>query len=109
LREAFALALRPPRFEGAVSVADWGRLCAHRPKDNPQSAPPTVPLELLGGDPELYEVNVFDYVALATSAIAIVLSVLLVPKERIALRVVSIILASVSTLAALGWIVVNGF
>ena len=60
---------------------------------------------LLGGDYATYEVNMFDWLALFTSAVALVLSFILVPKARLALRVASAIVSGVVAFVALGWIV----
>jgi len=64
---------------------------------------------ILGGDYALREVNIFDHLALFTSAAAIILSIALIPKERMALRVVSICVSGFSAISALGWVAAYGF
>lgn len=64
---------------------------------------------ILGGDYVLEEVNFFDYLTLISSFVALVLSIVLVPKERLALRIVSIIASSLLAVSALGWITTHGF
>ena len=59
---------------------------------------------ILGGDYYLQEVNIFDWMALIGGVVAAVLSFAIIPKERMTLRVVSIILGVMMALAALSWI-----
>jgi len=63
---------------------------------------------ILGGDPFYEEVNLFDYIAVAFGIIAIALAIIFIPKARAMLRVMSIVLASISTLSAVAWIVLYG-
>ena len=64
---------------------------------------------ILGGDAFIYEVNVFDWAALFTSLAALVLSFILVPKERVALRATSATISAVVAFMAFNWIAAYGF
>ena len=59
---------------------------------------------MLGGDYAIHEVNFFDWLALFTSAVAFPLSFVLVPRERLGLRVASAIVSGFTVLIALAWV-----
>ena len=64
---------------------------------------------VLGGDPFVQEVNVFDYVAGVTWAIGFVLVFQFTPAERKVLRGFSFVLNAWGVLAAIGWIMQNTY
>ena len=63
----------------------------------------------LGGEMEYYEVNVFDYIAAVMGIGALVMTFFVIPKERLGLYITSIVMSSLLTLGALGWILSYGF
>ena len=63
---------------------------------------------ILGGDPEIYEVNLFDYIAGILGLVALVMSIAIIPKRRRALRIISIVLSVLMIVFALGWVLMHG-
>jgi len=63
----------------------------------------------IGGDIDLYEVNIFDYVAGIMGIAGLVMTFLVIPKERLGLYITPIVLNSLLALGALGWILSYGF
>ena len=59
---------------------------------------------ILGGDPEIYEVNIFDYLTIPISAAALVSAFVTIPRGRTVLKVISIILSAFFLVGSIGWV-----
>jgi len=57
----------------------------------------------LGGDPDIEEVNIFDYVAFGLAVPAVLAAFLTIPKQRKGLYITSIILSILMLLGTAGW------
>ena len=58
---------------------------------------------LLGGDYYYEEVNFFDYLSIPISIAALVAAIVTIPKKRMILKVICIILSSFMVLGTIGW------
>ena len=61
---------------------------------------------VLGGDYALNEVNLFDWVTIPIAAAAILVAIVCIPKGRMALKVISIILAAFFLFGSIGWVLI---
>jgi len=59
---------------------------------------------ILGGDYALNEVNIFDWLTIPISLAAIIIALVCIPRERTALKVVSIIIAVLFFIGSIGWV-----
>ena len=57
----------------------------------------------LGGDPEIYEVNVFDYLTIPIVLAGFICALTIIPRNRLALKLVSSILNGILLILALGY------